>query len=395
MIEDYRTKKNVLWIDQYSRCSVYDDYIKKYSTNLKDYYFERATTITEAFSILSNYEFKMIYIIINDKLSEKFFSEYLKKIQKLGIVTANIIFCDEVPKKKYFHNDPFLNPGGIAINFAKIVNYLNTDECGFKNILAKKKTINSSFTGKNYGNIFKLINEKEINIPYKIINKINSDFSSKDSINNFKNFIYNYGNSLLSATVNPSQEKIIDLPLFIYPKFYMRMYGLETPFYYDINKYLTNQEKNFGIFNIFVKILYYGLSQKILISSDEFPFYRGGVISKKEFKILKKNNYYTCKNFLSFSKNEGEANKFLIKNLKCDDSLYPAKFIIASDEKKENENCLVNNVEMRHYSGIASEQEVLFLPLSSFKVVDLKDSTLDNKEIKIIKFNYVGMFDNK
>ena len=72
-IDDYQNKKNVLWIDQYSRCKVYDNYLQKYSNNLKDFYFEKATTITEAFSILSNYEFKMIYIIINDKLSEQFF----------------------------------------------------------------------------------------------------------------------------------------------------------------------------------------------------------------------------------------------------------------------------------------------------------------------------------
>ena len=97
LIGDYRNKKNVLWIDQYSRCRVYDNYIKKYSENLKNFYFERATTIKEAFSILSNYEFKMVHIIINDKLSKKFFSEYINEIKKLGVVTANIIFCDEVP----------------------------------------------------------------------------------------------------------------------------------------------------------------------------------------------------------------------------------------------------------------------------------------------------------
>ena len=35
LIEDYTNKKNVLWIDQYSRCKVYDNYIKKYSEKLK------------------------------------------------------------------------------------------------------------------------------------------------------------------------------------------------------------------------------------------------------------------------------------------------------------------------------------------------------------------------
>jgi hypothetical protein len=63
----------------------------------------------------------MIYIIINDKLSEKFFSEYTDEIKKLGVVTANIIFCDEEPKNKNkFFNDPFINSGKIVTDFSKV-----------------------------------------------------------------------------------------------------------------------------------------------------------------------------------------------------------------------------------------------------------------------------------
>ena len=149
------------------------------------------------------------------------------------------------------------------------------------------------------------------------------------------------------------------------------------------------------MFNLFVTILYYGLSQNLLISNDEFPFYRGGVISKKEFKILQENkklkkNFYSCKNFLSFSKSEEEANKFIERNLNCDDSLYLVKFKI---KNSANESNLMSNIEMRHYSGIASEQEVLFLPLSSFELIDIRDSVYNEKTIKEIEFIYVGMLD--
>ena len=65
----------------------------------------------------------MIYIIINDKLSEKFFSEYINEIKKLGVVTANIIFCDNDSKCiNKFLNDPFINPGKIVTDFSKVVN---------------------------------------------------------------------------------------------------------------------------------------------------------------------------------------------------------------------------------------------------------------------------------
>ena len=74
LIKDYGDKKPFLWIDQYSRCKKYNDYLLKYSLKLNNFYFEKATINKEAFSILSNYEFKLIYIIINDKVSEEFVS---------------------------------------------------------------------------------------------------------------------------------------------------------------------------------------------------------------------------------------------------------------------------------------------------------------------------------
>ena len=400
LIKNYENKKNVLWIDQYSRCKVYDDYLIKYSDNLKDFYFERATTIEEAYSILSNYEFKMIYVIINDKLAEKFFSQYEKKIKLLGVVTANIIFCEKEPeiKNKYI-NDSFFNPGKIVTDFSKVVAYLNTDECGFKDILKLKATIDRSFAGNNYGNIFKQINEKQIDIPINTINKIISHLPSKESISVFKNFIFTYGINKLSKVVNPTLEKKINIPLFIYPKFFMRLYGLQTPFYPDLNKYLSNRQDDFGIFDTFVTILYYGLTQDVLISNNEFPFYRGGVISKKEFNIINQNIkskdiFYSCKSFLSFSKSDTEAYKFLQGNLECGNSLFPALFIIEKYENiKGNNNCsyLMSNVEMRHYSSFASEKEVLFFPLSSFRITKLSDDKYLNTKIKIIKLNYVGI----
>ena len=402
LIKDYGNKKTVLWIDQYSRCKLYNDYILKYSLKLNNFYFEKATTIREAFSILSNYEFKLIYIIINDKLSEEFFYKYEENIKKLGVVTANIIFCEDKSKlNNYFINDSFLNPGGVTDDFSKVVVYLNKDECGFENILNMNKTIDKSFTGNNYGNIFRQANKNQIVDPKKMIDKIILNLPNQEAISYFKNFIYKYGNKELSKVVNPSLEKKINLPVYIYPKFYMRMYGLDTDFYRDLNKYLSNQENNFGIYNSFINILYYGLSKGYLISNNEFPFYRGGVISKKELQILlenasKKTYFYVSKNFLSFSRNRNEAINFLkniIQNQNNND-VYPTLFIIENFEKIENNNNLshlMSNVEMRHYSGFATEEEVLFLPLSAFRVTNIEKTIAYNKEARIIKLKYVGM----
>ena len=401
-IKDYGDKKTVLWIDQYSRCKLYNDYILKYSLKLNNFYFEKATTAKEAFSILSNYEFKLIYVIINNKLSEEFFSLYEENIKKLGVVTANIIFCEEKSQfDKYFKDDPFLNPGGVTDDFSRVVDYLNSDQIGFENIIKMKKTINGAFAGNNYGNIFGQINQNQVIKPIKMAQKLLSSLPDQKSISIFKSFIYKYGNKELSKVVNPNLEKKINLPLYIYPKFYMRMYGLETEFYHDLNKYLSNQEKDFGIYNTFINILYYGLINKYLISNSEFPFYRGGVISKKEYKNLVENMkektiFYSAKNFLSFSRSLKEAEKFLSNIIKKADNndIYPTKFIIEKYEKIGNNNNfseLMSNVEMRHYSGFATEKEVLFLPLSVFRITYIDEGKFYGKKIMVIKLNYVGM----
>ena len=64
-------------------------------------------------------------------------------------------------------------------------------------------------------------------------------------------------------------------------------------------------------------------------------------------------------------------------------NIFPMLFIIEQYEEiegKGNLSYLISSVEMRHYSGIASEQEVLFLPLSSFKVTHLDESTFQKKK---------------
>ena len=110
---------------------------------------------------------------------------------------------------------------------------------------------------------------------------------------------------------------------------------------------------------------------------------------EKNYKI----KLYSCKNFLSFSKSLEQANSFIRKNLNYDKSLFPVRFIIEKYEKiNEGDNdSLMSNIEMRHYSGYAKEQEVLFLPLSAFRIIKIISSNINGKEIKIITLHYIGM----
>ena len=177
----------------------------------------------------------------------------------------------------------------------------------------------------------------------------------------------------------------------------MKIYGLATDFYKDLNKYLSNRENNFGLYDTFITILFYGLTEKVLNSYGKFPLFRGGVISAKEFENLKKGKFYSCKNFLSFSKSLLQADIYLKENLKViknNGSLFLTRFIIEKYEKiKEGKNYgyLISNAEMRHYSNFPKEKEVLFLPLSSFRIIDKDEDTFKGVKLKIIKLHYVGM----
>ena len=246
------------------------------------------------------------------------------------------------------------------------------------------------------------MNENQIEIPLKIIKQIIANLPNKDSIKEFQKFVYKYADKSLSKTVNPSLEKKIDLPLYAYPKFYMKLYGLDTDFYKDMNKYLSNRENNFGIYDTFSKILFYGLEENILTSYDEYPLFRGGIIARKELESLEEEKFYACKAFFSLSKSLSKSNEFLENNIesfkKSNNSIFLARFIIEKYEKikvGENYSHFISNAEMRHYSRFANEKEVLFFPLSCFRFKIAEDSTYEFKKIKyplkIIRLNYVGM----
>ena len=135
-LNDYKVKKIIIWADPYARCQKYKNYILQYEKELEEYSVEIATTAEQAINMLSKYEFKLIYIIIYYKYFESFIEEYKKIINKLGIVTANIILCENEEEKRIaekleYAGDPFFNPGGIATDFQQIICYIKKIEFPF------------------------------------------------------------------------------------------------------------------------------------------------------------------------------------------------------------------------------------------------------------------------
>ena len=69
----------------------------------------------------------MIYVILSGKLAENFLDLYEENLQKLNIVTLNIIFCYNGKyhlSKKYTNDHLFYNPGEVVSQVVKIIQYL-------------------------------------------------------------------------------------------------------------------------------------------------------------------------------------------------------------------------------------------------------------------------------
>ena len=122
--------KNVIWIDQNNDKSENKGYLEHYSERLKDFSFTLVTSVKEGYSCLRNYKFKLVYVILSGSLAEEFLDIYEENLQKLTVLSLNIIFCfnGEYYKTKKYANDPFYNPGGVVTEFEEVIKFLTKKE---------------------------------------------------------------------------------------------------------------------------------------------------------------------------------------------------------------------------------------------------------------------------
>ena len=191
------------------------------------------------------------------------------------------------------------------------------------------------------------------------------------------------------------------MPIEIVCKYWARIYTSQNGQFYSV---LNNglKKNNFLLFFPFIKMMYEGIRKKIFSSVINLKLYSGGIISKIELEKLKNNlenldnniinnnllNFiYYFKSFESFSKNIMLAKKFMNikkRNLSNDSKLL--LFIIEEYEKIEGE--FISNIDIQEYSLFKKEEEVLFLPFSSFEVVKIVDK-VDYAEVYL---KYLGRF---
>ena len=257
--------KNVIWIDQNNDKSENKGYLKHYSEKIKDFSFTLVTSVKEGYSCLSKYKFKLVYVILSGRLAEEFLDIYEENLQKLTVLTLNIIFCfnGEYHKSKKYANDPFYNPGGVVTEFEEVINFLKKED----NLSQKPNIIDGHRNiHYNYENtkpfIFIQKNIENISLPI-ILKKFSSRFINDDELEEFKKFIYNnYYKNIHDKDIISFFGAKLKIPYYLYSKIFIRLYTMEYAFYKDLNHSLSNG--NYSEFNQYIFTLYYGLNRKIL-----------------------------------------------------------------------------------------------------------------------------------
>ena len=71
----------------------------------------------------------MIFIDLRDQYGTTQIVVNEENLQKLTVLTLNIIFCfnGEYHKSKKYANDPFYNPGGVVTEFKEVIRFLKKD----------------------------------------------------------------------------------------------------------------------------------------------------------------------------------------------------------------------------------------------------------------------------
>ena len=418
-------KKKIIWIDQNIDNEGNKYTYEEFTTSLPEFDIIKCKSVEETFDYITkhyqDFKFRLFYVIVSGTLSEPFFNEYVKKSLELHILCATIIYCSEKHRKmnefKPFYLDNFLNPGKVTDSSFFVIEYIKSVECQYyldsneSNPIPKKEKGNKEKdeqekeNNKNdidFAAEFTYVNDLgTMAYPIIISKYINCTLIEKEELEKVQEE-YVKAFPKLKHLFKPSQEKNIFIPYHILAKYYLSVYTHESFFYINMNKEL--RERKFDDHRIYIYLMYNALNKGIFKSYSQSNLYRGGTLSKEEFdslmdKLEKRNAsnketdkiFFFSRKFLSFSKKEEIANEFLQTAIFCNYTGVYVRFIV---EGIEDEDFFVSNIDINamNLSAFADEEEVLFLPLSCFEVVNVEDEDFFGNNIKIIRLRYLNKY---
>ena len=411
--------KNAIWIDKKINSEKINSIFQELKFALLEFNIYKCKSVSEAFILIkkeyNKFQFKLIYIIVSEELCEKFIKEYMEKSLTLNLLATTVIFSTKENNKelenKPFFADPFLNHGKVVNSLDSLINYIMSIQCPFylldgdnihnqeelkvRNQMSNEINIDAQFYYMN--------NLGEMAYPLLMAKNIKPNLIDNNELEKFQKYCIKLYPDL-KQFLKPSEEKNIEIPYYILSKYYLHLYTLESDFFRNLNKDLS--KGNFDKYKQYIFILYIALNKGYLISCNDCKLYRGGTLSEEEYQVLKnlydsadkdnKKVSFFSKKFLSFSKREKVANNFLTNAIK---KKYKGVYvrIIVDEVNDDNDNSYSTNIDINkmNLSKFNDEEEVLFLPLSIFEVIEIIEDEFCENKIKIIRLKYLNEYENE
>ena len=401
----------IIWVDQ----EIYNEDNFGYVRELESLGYKKIRLfekINDAFDYIMKIRFENTKIIVNGRLFSEFINIFKANIKNICVVPKILIFSKN--KKIFIENNfdynnfenKFYTFGGIATIIEEIKEFLNKENKDFiKNDSFCISQIN--FLNKE-DELKEIENNLDVQLTFEYIDKIEKlflpmffqtliDKISNENIDEYTKTLYNKY-SKESECIKKLLEQIIimkNIPLEILCKYYARLYTFNSNFQTDLNKDLRLNKKDKYL--PYIKTFYEGVKLKSLPLANNNILYRGGTLSSDEINKIKtylKNKIEDLpgsiafsKSFLSFSKDEKEAKKFLRNtNVKLSKVLY---ILLNYDNQGYN---LSTHGDIEKVSYYPKEREVLYFPFSSFEIKDIQEIKIENEKIYQINLLYLGKY---
>ena len=400
-------KSNVFWISpdaQNEENTIYQN-ILNYIPQIT---LMKYTDIEKAINDLKKIKFEKTFIILSASFSKEFFISLGEILNELKVIPKIIIFTSNekfiLIKQNILSLDKYdlFNINFVYDYFTPVLNELKV----------KNNIINSNinFNNNNFQKLpdkifsFEYINDsKQLILPLYLIDFL--DIPNQNHIKDFILFLLN-NHSEKAEMINLINQLLInsDIPIQILIKYWLRAYSLESSFYKNMNNYLMKRLGN--EYDIFIKVLYYGLKQNYITSCIDKDLYRGALIKKEELECInnylnnKKENLPGCicynKAFLSTSLEKQVALNFMLRKIffgEISNNEEGVLYIIKSGEDLYKNT--TSNVDLQQFSFKEEEKEILFFPFSCFEVSNIEKARDDYGEYNIIYLLYLGKYKEK
>ena len=406
--ENEKFDLDIIWIDEKINNNENQFYLQKMKNDYPNITITAYDKLEEGFNKILELKFVSIFIIVSGRLYSKYYHKLKDNLNKIKCIPINLIFTSKKFKKILENIEPdteqiisydiqksinnsFYNSGGVFDDYDQVAKYLDKFNSNFSKKHISGNLYNLSYEGLFTFNYLKSDIELLAPILYKDI--ITKKAISYNEIKKFNDFLLSYGNTNINYLIEPL-SLLKSIPLEIICKYWTRVYTIESKFYREINNKLMKSD--IELYDIYIRTLYFGLDSNSLFSNVNDKLYRGSLINDEEIeKIINSKNQKVmvfCKAFLSFSNKQNVAINFLRMNTKNKGSSY-VFYELNPIDKNEIDNYNISNIIVKDYSIIQNENEILFLPGSSFEIKDIqKNVNIDGIDTCKITLGYIGKF---